>query len=206
MDKRSVLIGAATGSALMFMLDPNGGGRRRALVRDQMVRVSRKTRDGLDATGRDLAQRATGIAAATRSRWTGEPASDDTLIERVRAKLGRASSHPRAIDVHVNDGEVTLRGPVLGSEVTGILSTVASVKGVAAVHNEMQAHETSEGIPSLQAEGRTTGPSLDLLQSNWAPATRAMVSAGLLVAGVWMAVSATRESHAAEWRADSTFM
>ena len=101
MDTRSVLIGTATGSALMFMLGPHGGGRRRALVRDQMVRASRQTRDGLDATARDPAHRATGIAAATRSRWTDEPASDETLIERVRAKLGRASSHPRAIDVHV---------------------------------------------------------------------------------------------------------
>ena len=196
MNTRSVLIGAAAGSALMFMLDPNGGRRRRALVRDQVTRASRKTRDGLDATARDLANRATGIAAATRGRWSGDGASDDASVleERVRAKLGRACSHPRALEVDARDGEITVRGPILSSEVDDVLATAASVRGVRAVHNELEAHETAAGIPSLQGRGRIPGSSLDILQRNWAPATRAVVTAGLVATGVLVAVSAARAS------------
>jgi hypothetical protein len=192
MNARSALIGAATGSALMFMLDPTGGRRRRALMRDQVTRASRKTRDGLDAAARDLANRAGGIAAATRARWADEPVNDATLVERVRAKLGRACSHPRAIDVYARDGQVTLRGPVLSSEMDDILTAVAAVRGVASIANELEAHDSAEGIPSLQGGGRVPGPSIDILQRRWAPATRALVSAGLLAAGLWMMIRAAR--------------
>jgi hypothetical protein len=189
-----MLLGAAAGSAVMFLLDPNGGRRRRALVRDKVTRATRKTRDGLDATARDLANRAGGVAAATRVRWADEPVDDGRLVERVRAKLGRVCSHPRAIDVVVRDGAVTLRGPVLSSEMGGILVTAATVRGITAVRNELEPHDTATGIPSLQGSGRLGGPSLDILQPNWAPATRALVSAGLLATGVWMAFSAKRAS------------
>src|SRR5687767_7446730 len=103
MNATSLLIGAATGSAVMFLLDPDGGRRRRARARDQMARATRKSREGLDATARDLVHRAGGIAAATRGRWSADPVSDAKLVERVRAKLGRVCSHPRAIDVDADD-------------------------------------------------------------------------------------------------------
>ena len=197
MDTRSLMLGAAAGTALMFMLDPDRGGRRRALVRDQAVRATRKTRDGLDATVRDIRNRAGGVTAAVRGRWAGDAVSDETLVERVRAKLGRVCSHPHAIDVDANNGEVTLCGSALASEVPGILTTAATIRGVESVHNELESYESAEGIPSLQGEGRLAGPSLDILQSNWAPATRALVSAGLLATGVWMVVHAARSNGAA---------
>lgn len=193
MNTRSLLIGAAAGSALTFMLDPNGGGRRRALVRDQAIRATRKTRDGLDATARDIANRAGGIAAATQGRWSGDQVSDDTLIARVRAKLGRVCSHAHAIQVDAQDGHVTLRGPVLASELPAVISAAEAVRGVVGVHSELESHDTGDGIPALQGQGRRAGPSLDLLQSNWAPATWAIVSAAALV-GVWIASHALHPS------------
>jgi BON domain len=191
MNARSMLVGAATGSALMFILDPDRGRRRRALVRDKMTRASRKTRDGLDAAARDIANRASGIAAEARGRWSGAPADDATIVERVRATLGRYCSHPRAIDVFVRDGCVTLRGPVLAAEVPDILAAVALVRDVTDVANELEPHETAD-VPSLQGAGRIPGSSIDILQNNWAPATRALVGTGLLAAGVWMAMRAAR--------------
>lgn len=187
MNTRDVLAGAGIGAAMAFMLDPAAGGRRRALVRDQAVRATRKTRDGFDATTRDFANRARGIAAATRGRFTNGEVTDAKLLERVRAKLGRASSHPRAINVDVCDCEVTLRGPVLADEVDDVLATTAAVRGVRSVINELEPHTNADGVPSLQGEGRTGGPSLDILQSNWAPATRALVAAGLVATGVCIA-------------------
>jgi gas vesicle protein len=198
MNTRDVLAGAGIGAAVAFMFDPTGGGRRRALVRDKAVRATRKTRDGLDATARDIAHRAQGIAAATRGRFSHEEVADGQLIERVRAKLGRVCSHPRAIDVEARDGEVTLRGPIMADELNDVLAVTAAVRGVGSVVNELEPHESSEGIPSLQGEGRVGGSSLDLLQPNWAPATRAMVAASLLAAtGVCIAAYARGNSRAA---------
>jgi hypothetical protein len=41
-------------------------------MRDKAVRATGKTRDGLDATGRDLGFRARGLVAATRGRLSHE--------------------------------------------------------------------------------------------------------------------------------------
>jgi hypothetical protein len=192
MNAGSFLIGAATGSALMFMLDPNGGGRRRARVRDQMVRATRTTRDGLDATVRDISNRGRGIAAAARGRWSNAPVTDDVLVERVRARIGRVCSHPHAIEVDAHDGQVTVRGPVLAAEADRLIATAGSVPGVASVMDQLERHTRTEGIPALQGEGRIAGSSLDILQSRWAPGTRAMVGAGLLATGLFVAMGARR--------------
>jgi gas vesicle protein len=197
MNTREILVGAGVGAALAFMLDPQGGGRRRAVVRDKVVRASRKSRDGVDAVARDMANRTRGVAAATRGRFTGGDVDDDVLVERVRAKLGRASSHPRAIDVKAGGGEVTLYGPILAGEVDGVLSTVAAVRGVRSVINELEPHDSPEGIPSLQGHGRVGGPSLDILQRNWAPATQALVGMAALAATSAVIAYSSRRSHAA---------
>ena len=188
MNTGNLLAGAGLGAALAFMLDPNTGGRRRARVRDQLVRASRKTRDGLDATSRDLANRTRGFTSATRSRFSAEHVDDDVLRDRVRSKLGRVCSHPRAIDVQVENGHVTLRGQIMSREVTSVLSTISNVRGVSSVSNELDSHDSSEGVPSLQGRGNIAGPRLDVLQRNWAPATQALVAAaGIAATGVWLA-------------------
>lgn len=184
MDNRALLAGVGLGAALAYIFDPAAGGRRRALVRDKAIRGAHLTGRGLDATMCDMTNRARGIVAATRGRLSSEHVDDDTLIERVRAKLGRACSHPRAIDVLASDGEVTLRGPILASELDDVLATVGAVRGVSMVTSELEPHESAQGIPSLQGEGRVAGPSIDILQRNWAPATRALVGMGAVVAAL----------------------
>ena len=193
MDTRTVLAGAAAGSMLMFMLDPNNGRRRRALVRDKVVRAGRKSREGLDATARDVANRAAGVAATARNRWSHDYADEPTLAARVRSKLGRASSHPRAIEVDVHFDEVTLSGPVLAWEADDILSAVRGVKGVDAVHDQLHRHDTADGVPALQGRGRAAGSATDILENNWSPATRAMVGLTLL-AGLCVALGAARRA------------
>jgi hypothetical protein len=183
MDNRSLLSGVAIGAALALAFDPEQGRRRRALIRDKMTRGTRRTGETLDATARDVRNRARGIAAAARARLSHEEVDDRRLLERVRSRLGRVCSHPHAIDVDVREGEVTMRGPVLAWEVRDLLNAAASVAGVQSVINELEPHESAEGVPSLQGSGRVAGSSFDLLQCNWAPATRALVRAAALAAG-----------------------
>jgi hypothetical protein len=120
---------------------------------------------------------------------------DETLIERVRAKLGRVSSHPRAIDVLADDGVITLRGPILAGELPNVIAATRSVRGVEDVVNHLQSHESAIGIPSLQGAGRMSGPHLDIMQRHWAPATRALVGAGVVATGICLAAFARRSVH-----------
>jgi hypothetical protein len=190
MSTRDLMTGAAVGAALLFVLDPNRGAKRRAMLRDKLVRAGRVAAEGAGTTARDMSNRARAVAASVRGRFSDDDASDDVVRERVRATLGRASSHPRALDVDVRDGRVTLRGPILASEARGVLAVTASVRGVQGVVDELERHETAAGIPSLQGEGGAAQPTIDILQRRWSPATRTLVSAGALAIGAWVVAHA----------------
>ena len=64
--------------------------------------------------------------------------------------MGRFTSHSHAIEVTANNCEVTLSGPVLANEVIDLIKCVQNVRGVSGVINELNLHQTSEGVSSLQ--------------------------------------------------------
>jgi osmotically-inducible protein OsmY len=193
MVNNSVLAGLGIGAALAFVFDPDRGARRRALARDQIVRASRKTRDGLDATIRDVANRSRGVAASVRGRFRHEETDDQRLAARVRSVLGRYSSHPRAIEVDVMEGEVGLRGPILAGEAAAVIAAVEGVRGVRGVRNLLETHNSTEGIPALQGGARRPGARLDVLQDNWAPATQTLVAAaGIMIGSALMTLYSRR--------------
>jgi hypothetical protein len=150
----SALIGIAclaTGAALMYLLDPSRGGYRRSIVRDKAARLYNTAGGALGATGRDLYNRATGLAAETRSRVRpDEPVDDETLAQRVRSRVGHEVSHPHAVDIVVREGCVIVQGPVLASEVDNLLSCVRSVPGVRNVESRLEVHPQAGNNPNLQ--------------------------------------------------------
>ena len=172
--------GAGLGAGLMFLLDPDRGRRRRALVRDKGVRWSRKTREFAGSTQRDLQNRARGMGAAMKSWAQPEPPADDrVLAERVRAKLGQFSRHPSAIDVHATNGVVTISGPVLEDEFDAICNAVARIPGVTQIFNRLERHQSPHDVPALQGPAdRKPGPRFALMQSNWSPTAR--MAAGVM--------------------------
>ncbi|HEX2220592.1 MAG TPA: SRPBCC family protein [Gemmatimonadales bacterium] len=175
-DHGRTIAGALAGAGLMYLLDPDRGARRRALVRDQAVRARHRLAEGAEATGRDLRNRAQGTAAQLRGRFRPETGGDEVLHERVRSALGRAVSHPGAIEVQASQGRVTLKGQVLAHEVDELLRVVRSVRGVSDVSNELEVHASPEGVPALQG-GREREARPELTQENWAPATRVLAGA-----------------------------
>ncbi len=184
----ALLGGVGLGLGLMYLLDPETGNRRRARLRDKAIRAANKTGDALEATARDLRNRAVGLAAETRALLTREAAADDVLAERVRARLGRVVSHPGAIEVSARAGRVTLYGPVLAHEVKALLSSVASVRGVTEVDNRLEVHERPGDVPGLQGGVGRPGERVDFLQLNWSPATRFLGATG----GALLALGSTR--------------
>src|SRR4051812_13872806 len=114
-----ILTAIALGAAGAFMLDPQQGPRRRALLRDKTVRNVREAREFGDAAAKDLRARTQGAAARLRALGRGPrniPMTDDVLHDRVRAKLGRYASHPHAIHVSAQNGFLKLSGDILATE------------------------------------------------------------------------------------------
>jgi osmotically-inducible protein OsmY len=144
--------GLLAGLGLAYLLDPERGARRRALVRDKATHVGRKLADGVDATARDVRNRTGGVAAELRSRIRREEVGDEILHERVRSAIGRSVLHPKAITVVVYQGRVTLQGQVLQNELDDLLRTARQVRGVSEVVNELEVHPEPGNAPALQGE------------------------------------------------------
>jgi len=158
--------GLGLGAALMYVLDPERGKRRRAIVRDKTLSGARKTGDKIAARSRDRKNRARGVGAELKSLTKSQETNDPILEERVRAELGRAVARPASIDVVAIAGTVILSGAVRTNELDELLSSVRGVPGVEDVENRLEVYETSEEL-----RGRTG--SLDGRARNldrWEPA------------------------------------
>lgn len=176
--KYGAAIGLGTG--IMFLLDPDRGKRRRALMADQFKSIARKASHGVGVTARDVRNRAQGLAAQVQSRLTGnnDEVTDEVLRQRIRSKLGRVVSHPSAIEAVVSEGKVTLNGPILQDEVPDLLKAVSSIGGVKDVEDHLEVHEEPGDIPALQGEGNRPGNRIEFMQEHWSPAARLAASAG----------------------------
>jgi uncharacterized membrane protein len=178
--------GLALGAAAMYVLDPDHGRRRRALARDKAGRMARQAGDAWNSGTRDLGSRLRGMSMHVNRVWRKETSSadDDVLVNRVRSRLGRVASHPRAIHLEAYDGRVVLRGAVLTHERIALLDAVRSVPGVKSVDDHLEAHDHPGHISSLQGKhrnGRALGES-------WQPGARvaAALSGGTLA---WYGIS-----------------
>jgi osmotically-inducible protein OsmY len=141
---------AGLGAGLMFLLDPQAGNRRRALLRDKLRRYSRRAGGRATAWGKLTADHAQGFVAETRGRFRGQEVDDRTLIERVRAELGRVLTHVSAVEVDAHDGRVTLRGDILEHEAAAALAAARTTRGVLDVEDALVRHAEPGNVPSLQ--------------------------------------------------------
>lgn len=152
-----VAVGASLGAAVMYLLDPDRGNRRRALVRDQWNRITNDTTEAVRARASDLKNRTRGVVHEMGSKIRSEETpSDSTLEARVRSEIGRSVSNPSSIVVTAHQRRVTLSGPVLKSEVDDLMSQVQSVQGVEDVRNLLQVHDKADAVPGLQGAQSTT--------------------------------------------------
>ena len=169
MNKQLIAIGTGlAGAGLMYLLDPTLGRRRRALFIDKTGRYSRAVGRGLDTTARDLGNRIQGLVADGKRAFAEKTVPDDVLIERVRAELGRAVSHPGSIVIHADEGHITLSGPLLQHERDGLIHRIRKVRGVRSVGDHLDLHPDGGTLPGLQ------GQPIRIPTGRWAPAKRAL--------------------------------
>jgi uncharacterized membrane protein len=174
MDNKMILgtlAGLGTGAAAMYFLDPDRGNRRRAIVADKVARSARKVPRAIRVTKEDISNRAYGAFAETKTRLFSDDASDGVIEARVRSKMGRVVSHPHAIKVACENGDVTLSGPIRADEVKRLIKCASSVPGVRSVTNDLEQHDSPEGVSALQGGTRREARS-EFLQEHWSPAAR----------------------------------
>ncbi|MHB8812716.1 MAG: SRPBCC family protein [Steroidobacteraceae bacterium] len=179
MAARLLLGAAAAGAISMYLLDPDHGRRRRAVMRDRLASGMSRLDDATSVASHDLRNRARGIAHEVRARFTREEVPDEILCERVRSRLGGTVSHPGAIEVSALSGRVTVSGAVLEREYVRLLRTVWAIRGVADVEDRLAVYERPAGIPALQGRGRAPGRHFGPWPENWPPGVRvAMATTG----------------------------
>ncbi|MEX1186645.1 MAG: SRPBCC family protein [Gemmatimonadaceae bacterium] len=171
-DNLTFLGGLGAGLAVMYLVDPARGRRRRHLIRDQAVHAAHRVSDGIGTTSRDLKHRASGLVAEAGSLVKGDRASDAVIEARARSSMGRCCSHPRAVTVEVEDGRVFLTGQILEAELDDVLSAIEGTRGVESVAHDLEVFEAPGNVPSLQGGKSREGARFELLQKNWTPAAR----------------------------------
>jgi len=182
----TVLTGMGLGAGLMYVLDPAAGRRRRQTAFDKARSLAHQSGEATGKAARDLSHRARGLAAAAGQPFRPETPDDQTLVERVRAKLGRVCSHPHAIEVAAEGGRVVLSGPILAHEAELLLEKARGVRGVGGVEDRLDRHETGEGVSSLQG-GVPRAEMPEFSQESWTPAARCLAAtagSGLVAWGV----------------------
>lgn len=169
---KAFVSGVGVGTGMMYYLDRHQGRRRRVMTRDRAVHFVREAADLVDKGARDIRHRTEGRIADLTSPFREHDTSNDAVVQRVRSKLGRAVSHPHAIEVSADNGTVTLSGPVFTDEVKGLLSSVRKLPGVRKIEDRLDRHSDAGSVSSLQGEGKIQGERSDWRQDNWSPATR----------------------------------
>ena len=161
----SLIEGIGLGAVAMFLLDPDRGARRRALLRDQVIRETHKKREAVQIMGRDFVNRSKGLRHRVRAKLDGKQVPDELLVERARAEIGHVVSHSGAVQITCENGLMSLSGPILASELEDCLRHMQMIPGVYQVLNNLDVHSSPEHISSLQ--GGIPKP----LGTRWNPAT-----------------------------------
>jgi hypothetical protein len=178
--------GVALGATAAVLLDPRAGARRRGQVRQKAMHAGKVAESFGEKAVRDLEHRSRGFLASLSSSMRSEEPSPEILVERVRARLGRLTSHPSAIEVAVRDGGVVeVRGPVLGQEANRVIRGLARVRGVREVMDRLERHDRADGISRLEGGARPPRLAPEFMQRHWTPGIRALGLACGTALGVW---------------------
>lgn len=131
--------GIAVGAFAMYLLDPEEGRRRRALVRDKAASAGHDAGRLARGASRHTANQLRGAAAEAQSHMRGAPVSDSQLHERIRSQLGHLVDQPGNLQVKVDHGRVTLSGSAKPSEIQSLVAVVSAMQGVEGVDNRLSA-------------------------------------------------------------------
>ncbi|HLH30930.1 MAG TPA: hypothetical protein VKY31_06975 [Terriglobia bacterium] len=158
------IIGAGIGAGLMYLLDPQLGRRRRAILHDKTVSLTRQATDVVDKTARDVRNRAYGTVVSIK---TGHVMDMHPSIlnanwpPAIRLLVGAAGTVMAAAGV----AKRGLSGTVLTG--IGLGSVAVAVTNVSVRDIINRAATTSETqTPARQTESAAGGPQAHIKRRN----------------------------------------
>jgi len=170
-----MLAGFGAGAATAYFAHPEHGKKRRAALafgaKKLLDKASHEGRKSLSDSQHHLA----GMVAKLRTHFTQDSPSDRVLEARIRSRLGRVVSHPRAIHVVCDGGSAILWGLVWEKELPLLLEAVGDVPGVNEVTDHLEIAAPDELPP---AKPDTLKEARDRIRLNWSPSKRLLVGAG----------------------------
>lgn len=145
-DGTAFLAGLGAGALITYLLDPQQGARRRALVGDKSAHFARSSgRRSLRAL-RHTRNQVEGFVASASALFTPVgPASDRKLLERIRARLGHTAEHLSKLELEVHRGDVLIRGQVPEGEISTIVRAIRATRGVRTLTDNIERPNT--GMP-----------------------------------------------------------
>src|SRR4051812_35460302 len=149
-------LGAGVGAGLMYLLDPQGGRRRRAVARDKSVSALKTGGQAAAKTSRHLGNKTKGLVAQAGSRLRKSDLASDlkdngqALLKRVQKVVRVTVSHPAAIDTILEEGRVHLHGLVLASELAQLIAALQAVEGITGVENRLELHESPRDLAAYR--------------------------------------------------------
>jgi len=143
------VIAAGVGAGLMYLLDPGGGRRRRALLRDKGIKLTHITTRAVDKTSRDMKNRIHGIMVSLQGGGQSRPGRRLALFQRNWPPAVRLMV--AAIGSIVTAAGIARRGPAgaifagIGAGLTGMAATNFSIRNF--MESVSAGHETEMREP-----------------------------------------------------------
>jgi osmotically-inducible protein OsmY len=134
----TILLGAATGAAAEYFLDPAHGRRRRHVARDRSLSFLRRgSREAVRRADYTAGVVKGAVHEATPSRGAEPELDDVALAHKVESEIFRDANAPKgAVSVNAEHGVVYLRGQVADQEwVERLAEAARNVDGVKGIKN-----------------------------------------------------------------------
>jgi hypothetical protein len=142
---RTFVAGSITGATAAYLLDPDRGRGRRAVLRDRSVAMVRRGGRRADRLGRATRAEIGGKVEALRHRRPEDLHPDDlTLRDRVESEVFAGDRFPKGqINLSVVDSVVELRGELsTAKDIQAFEDAVRAVPGVADVNSMLHLPNT----------------------------------------------------------------
>lgn len=141
-----LMAGVLAGVGLAYFFDPQGGARRRHLVRDRTLGAVRRLLRRTARTGRGAMADAAGLAHKARHlREERKPdLTDETVNAKIMSEVFRDPTLPKGdVNVNVEGGVAVLRGTVERQElIDDLVKRVRKVQGVRDVASLLHVQQT----------------------------------------------------------------
>jgi osmotically-inducible protein OsmY len=127
------------GALIAYFFDPDNGHRRRALARDRIPALFRRSTQSVEKAAQSVTSEAKATKAKVTHRKEAEkPQPDDvTLARKVETEIFRDADVPKGqINVNAENGKVVLRGEVeKPAMIKDLEKRTKNVQGVVEVEN-----------------------------------------------------------------------